>query len=589
MSTFSRDMTQVEAFGSGLYDGMRIFRINVIGNGKEIYVLTNGALYHITSSYITCYSVIDTSTNKYIEFTTVDELDKTSQVAFGQELGEYSVISASYSECRIRDKDYTIEIKIYADSLFFLYNTQTSDSFSYVYQSLVEDAEWVKGANCNRMWANSQGGSIHLTMAVYAPFSYSYVDVGESPPATVTTKEIDENSFSVTLLPSEWTAWAIFPTKLFDFEKLYGENSRPFTYFVFNPGTLTLSIPHLDTLVSKNFGTICLFSGLYTNSSKPDWNPATERWEYIWIDEAEVISYIDRIHALGFKAIAYINIYWWIGKQDLSTIFEFMREFQSTYNLDGWYLDGEGWADWLSNYNYIKQIREDVGNDKIIWSHDSVDAWGYWSGLVMVPLDAYANYTLKGETGGEDVAQIHSPNKYPMPYYIGGYGLSQAFAVHKVASAGYAYITQQESFRVMVDLNAIQRTSNWFTQSNIDNWNNYFEPYYNTRKAEYLADPVNFQKSVRWPVGWYREISDVTVTATAADAVDISWTTTEETDEDVRYTAGTDIDDNQVSSSTLSTSHTVSLAGLVVGSTYIYAVRSVGSNYIWGYNSTFST
>ena len=51
----------------------------------------------------------------------------------------------------------------------------------------------------------------------------------------------------------------------------------------------------------------------------------------------------------------------WQG-QDRSVTLEWMRGFQETFNLDGWYFDNADAGGFLDDYNFIKQVRTDVGD-----------------------------------------------------------------------------------------------------------------------------------------------------------------------------------------------------------------------------------
>ena len=54
-------------------------------------------------------------------------------------------------------------------------------------------------------------------------------------------------------------------------------------------------------------------------------------------------------------------------RQNISTTLQWMREFQQEYNLDGWYFDNADAGTLLEDYEFIKQVRRDVGDNGIIY------------------------------------------------------------------------------------------------------------------------------------------------------------------------------------------------------------------------------
>ena len=120
-----------------------------------------------------------------------------------------------------------------------------------------------------------------------------------------------------------------------------------------------------------------------------------------------------------------------------------MRDFQKEYNLSGWYFDNVDTyrGNLLKNYEFIKQVRKDVGDEGIIFIHNSVDAWDGWlkyRGLKEIMIDAYADYTVSGETDHTLInktymglsAQVDSPNDPYFRYFTSNYGMSQAIPHH---------------------------------------------------------------------------------------------------------------------------------------------------------------
>ena len=50
-------------------------------------------------------------------------------------------------------------------------------------------------------------------------------------------------------------------------------------------------------------------------------------------------------------------------RQEISVTLEMMRQLQQEYGVDGWYLDNGNAGEVLDDYDYMRQIRTDVGED----------------------------------------------------------------------------------------------------------------------------------------------------------------------------------------------------------------------------------
>ena len=141
----------------------------------------------------------------------------------------------------------------------------------------------------------------------------------------------------------------------------------------------------------------------------------------------------------------------------------------------------------MADYNFIRQVRSDVGDANVIWHHDSWDAWdpisgGSWdqtkySGLKAVFLDAYVNYTLTGEDG--TIAEVDHPNDSYCRYFSSGYGLSQAYGEQMFKTNFKAAISTNEITRVLGEnLNCIVRACDNNIKNPTEPWVNYFKPIY---------------------------------------------------------------------------------------------------------------
>ncbi|MBU1930938.1 hypothetical protein KJ972_05570, partial [Candidatus Micrarchaeota archaeon] len=419
-----------------------------------------------------------------------------------------------------------------------------------------------------------------------------------------------ENETQIVLDPDETMGHMVFPPKPFDFEGLYGANAKPFVHFLGNmPMQAYIDDPtEFDELSENGFGTVMVWNNIYTNSFRP---VLMENNEFGYVVDSEIestfISFINQAHQKGFKVISYLfspdapNA--WIypqghpqaGKrQDPSITLTWMNEFQTQYDLDGWYFDNGNTGNLIQDYLFFKRVREDIGDNGIIYHHDSLDVWDPWfeySGLRAIMINAYVNHTLTGETG--PIAEINGPNDPYLRFYTSGYGLSQAYGSLKRLTIKKLAISEAEKNRVMAqNLNGAERK---FTSD----WIDYFKPYYDIRKAAYLSG--QFNPDVDWPInpnnGWFREIQNENTEFLTGTSIKISWTTSEPTDSDVSYTSNgvfweTDKDrpsgpDERIIHNEKTLNHEISITGLKETTLYDIRIRSSNkenapNEIIWG-------
>ncbi|MEK6941606.1 MAG: fibronectin type III domain-containing protein, partial [archaeon] len=271
--------------------------------------------------------------------------------------------------------------------------------------------------------------------------------------------------------------------------------------------------------------------------------------------------------------------------QPLDTTLQWMREFQRDFGFDGWYFDNAEAGDFLGDYGFIKQVRADIGDSGIIYHHDSVDVWGphigspQLSGLRAVFVDAYANYTLAGETG--EIAEIDGPNDPYLRYFSSGYGLSQAFGSHKILSSAKLALTDFDKMRAMgQNLFGAERgvfSGDATGRYRYQPWLTHFKPAFEAKKAQYLSG--TFNTSPDWPLNtqasWYREPLNFSIASNAANSVTINWQTSEPATSEIAYTGNGVFPANpQITDSTLATSHSATVNGLAAGTTYEFRARS---------------
>ena len=561
---------------------MQIFWVDA-PDGDHVQVTTTGALIQITPSQVVFTRLIDPATNDVA-------VREVGRIEFEGRVGPFALGPVSKRSCVVQSESVTLDIR--SDSLVFIANPSPKDTLAYVYRSLVKDAPYAKGAGADRFWADGRGGSLHAS----------------DPQGGVAATAEEADRMRVTVAPGRQAAVAVFPPRKFDFERLYGREARPHCYFTYATELLSDEARQLPALAKRGFGVLVLFSTHYAlgptekagdEPYRPAWNPETRRWEYSYQDPAAIARFVQAAHAQGFRVITYFSAAGLLERapnQPLADTLAFMREFQRRHHLDGWYFDNAGIGPWPRVYDFVRQVRADVGENGVIYHHDSVDVWGAWSGCIMVPVDAYVDYTLKGETG--KLAETHSPNDAYFGYFTAGYGTSQAIAAHKLHSAGGAGVTSAEVMRLLgQNLNGSQRSECWAlpTLSSAAEWDRYFRPFYEARRQEYLSG--HFAPRMAWPVTWFREAQDVRVTTPSPESVRITWRTEEPTTSQIRYTTAgrNDFREHSTPTSTERTrDHTVVVQDLTPGTAYRFALRSAngspGANEIvWGYVGTFST
>ncbi|MFH1170194.1 MAG: fibronectin type III domain-containing protein, partial [Candidatus Vogelbacteria bacterium] len=554
--------------------GMQI--LSATSTGGVITVTTTGAQYILTSTGMEMWRRIDPHTN------TVNPR-KVATLTFNSNLGPLTIENTDNSHTLVQSTLATFEFM--SDSLFFI---TAKSPFTYTHTNLIANAPWNKGAGRDRMWTDGYGGSLHAQVAG----------------GTTATNNLD--STTISLVADDVMAHMVYPPKLFDYEGFYGATAKPFVTHAFSESEISALIADINTYAQNNFGVIELFATFYTNDYRPTL-VSPNVMGYTFRNEALIRQLVATAHANGFKVTAYLSYPSggpssflqggpeWVypaehpragQHQDISTTLEWMKNFQAEFNLDGWYFDNADAGGFLDDYNFIRQVRTDIGDDGIIYHHDSVDVWGGWSGLRAVMVDAYVNYILAGETGREPpnlTAKIQDPNDPYLRFYSSGYGLSQAHGSHirlsnmKLAlSEGELARTVMENFVGMINYGAFGPF-----------WLNNIKPPYDAKKAAYLAGAL--PPDIDWPVnpntGWFREVQDARVTYNATPSATLTWQTNEPSTSEVAwssngfwwYTWDTNLPDGpdgRKTDNALVINHNVNITGLTAGMSYEFRIRS---------------
>ena len=178
------------------------------------------------------------------------------------------------------------------------------------------------------------------------------------------------------------------------------------------------------------------------------------------------------------------------GVGDILTHAHWLLDFVKRNRLDGLYMDNAMFGKtWLDHYEFVRTLRDRLGDEAILYHHDSVDIWGLWSGRAFIPVDVYCDYTLKGETGV--LAVIKDAESPYLRYYTAGYGFSQVLACHKRSK--HSAITEADLFEVATRLHYSMRSS----LSGLAAWRRDYWTRWRQRSSLYQAGKLN--PDVAWP------------------------------------------------------------------------------------------
>ncbi|MEK7622171.1 MAG: dockerin type I domain-containing protein [Patescibacteria group bacterium] len=546
---------------------------SVTQNGDTITVNTTGARYVLTSTGLEMWRRINPKTNSI-------NPRKVATLSFSSNLGPLSIEIANNSKAIIQSSLATFEFM--SDSLFFI---TAKSPFTYTHTNLVANASWNKGTGRDRMWADGYGGSLHARVSG----------------GTTATNTADATTIS--MAANDVMAHMVFPPKTFDYESFYGTNAKPFIQYIFGEGSLSSYISNPNSLVNlknEGYGIFVLFHTLYANGSTgaPSLLPSGNMG-YVYNNESLVRQFVSAAHQNGFKVIgysygpaqtAYGGWQYPAGHplagqlQDTDITLDWMKNLQIEFDLNGWYFDNAEAGGFLDDYRFMRQIRTDVGDNGVIYHHETVDVWGQWNGLRAVMVDAYVNYTLAGEWGLEPpnlTAQIHDPNDPYFRFYSSGYGLSQSYGSHKRFSTMKLALSEGESART-----AMENMVGMIDHSRYGSfWLNNIKPLYDVKKAAYLAGTL--PTDVDWPVdpntGWFRKTRNIRINYISGTSVNLTWQTSEPSTSEVAWSSngvwwvlgfGPTGPDGRRTDNMLVTNHSVDISGLSLGVNYEFRIRS---------------
>ena len=521
------DGTSTDCDGNGVPDecvefGLTIEAVDPISSGGEdgYRVVTTGGIFEILPSHIDVRRRIDPATQA-----PDPDAPVIGRLTFDDTLGLLSVACQTAQSCEVRAAS-GLRIDIEADSLVFL-TASIRDPIDYTYESLLADATWLAkkkpsepaspADEGNRMWARLGEGTIHL--------------IPPGSDATVIGGALTD-PIHVTLPPQAQSAFAVFPSRPIDTERLYGAGARPHVILSLNDipswGQVIMDDETLNDLADEGFGTIVLFNGFYDNrpAYMPYASPDDPRLHYSFTHPGQVRAYVRAAHRHGFKVLAYMLAgVFSTDDQDIEDTLHWMGEFQARFDLDGWYLDGaepHPGGDWPANRQFVRAVRRQVGDDGVIYHHTTVDIWGgRGSDVVFTPLEAWEDYTLRGEVGAN--AEVSGADDEFLADICAAH--SGVLAAQKVRSHG-APMTIAESTRLFQQNLWGFYSDNAWVVANQPFWADHGLQHWRNRQAEYLAGG-DFSMAYDWPPAWYHDLdpnADV-VASTTVDTITVDFTT----------------------------------------------------------------
>lgn len=456
-------VTPTMALAGTPFYGMEV--VSVVPEADGVTVTTSGGIYEVKPGGIDAWRRIAPATNSV-------NPRKVATLTFAPSVGVFSVESADRRSCVLKSAG-GLRVQINSDSLVFLENTGASQT--YTYTSLLPNPPWAKGKDGDFYYNDGDGGTCH----------YMHPDT----PGTYGGGTGVPNTFAITLATGKNSAFGVFPPREFDFEKLYGQNSRPHCLFVNTDDECRVLLgqmpgPVLDDFTSRGFGVLILHGALYTEGPNPTLDPSDGLYKYEYRDPALVGQVIGAATDQGYKVLGYCNaprVRW--RKQPLEVNLAWMHTFQQELQLQGWYFDNAGIdLRWTECYEFVRRVREDVGSDGVLYHHCTRDPWGQDEGWALQHLNAYVDYTMKGEFGS--IAMIDSLDSLYLNYFAAAYGTCQAITLHKLSPestvtyrelAPYIATTLYGTHRRQPSLGSLSR------------WDREYKPHYDRMKERYVT------------------------------------------------------------------------------------------------------
>jgi len=212
----------------------------------------------------------------------------------------------------------------------------------------------------------------------------------------------------------EMLALAVCPARPFDWK-------RSFARRIVN----TARCPDLDALRAyrKHANVLFIFGGIYREHYA-----GYTHAPYKVKDPDKLRTTIAEAHKLGMQVIIYRHptSYVWAEIPMADAIAD-LKAFRKEYGFDGFYFDGLYYAgEWMETYLFIRQMRDDVGPEGVIYTHCTLNPPSRMCQLYCPFIDSYSDFLLRGE--GQT---IRGPKDPYLRYVVSTRKISNAIATLK--------------------------------------------------------------------------------------------------------------------------------------------------------------
>ncbi len=328
---------------------------------------------------------------------------EVAAIKFASPLGELKIVRQDDDVCVVLGSDVAFGFQ--GDSLLTM---ATNRPLRYTVTSKIGTKHF-RRTDQHFMAIDDEGGFCMLTHA--RPYLDSTGSMMTRVPEQTTAVPW---SAEYQIAAREMAALAVFPAREFDWR-------RSFNKRIVN----TMRSPEPDALreYAKHANVLFLFGGIYKD------HPAGYTHSPYEAAEPEKLKATIRLaHQLGMQVICYRHptSYVW-DRVPMAEAIADMRRFRKKFGFDGWYFDGLYYAgQWMDTYRFIRQMRESVGPEGIIYTHCTLNPPSRMCQLYCPFIDSYSDFLLRGE--GQT---IHGPDDPYLRYVVNTYKISNAIATLK--------------------------------------------------------------------------------------------------------------------------------------------------------------
>ena len=157
--------------------------------------------------------------------------------------------------------------------------------------------------------------------------------------------------------------------------------------------------PYPSTKLIRSAARFCkvlvVHSYIWPGGDRPPWLIPT----FVPSDRRQFDRMRDDVHRSGMKLLVYFSPFYYKSLRHVpgDDFLAEMRRALNDYKVDGFYFDGIS-MDFRQSYRIIRQARQLLGGDRLLYVHCSSDPLG--STRIYCPfIDTYADFILRGEAG----------------------------------------------------------------------------------------------------------------------------------------------------------------------------------------------